>query len=51
MKFIVFFLTWVVVFTTMENYFNIENNIAYAVVGYLFSIYDMILDYFFDKPY
>ena len=50
MKYVVFVITWVVVFFTMENYFYIEESAVYAVVGYFFRVYQDILDFLFDKP-
>lgn len=51
MKYLIFFISWIAVFASMDMYFHIENNLIYAVVGYCFSIYQLFLDYFFDKPY
>lgn len=51
MSLVIFCATWVAVFSLMENYFMIESKAAYAVVGFLFSFYSMVLNYFFEKHY
>ena len=50
MKHVICYISLVCVFVIFDNYFRVESHAVYAMLGFMFRIYQEILDIIFDKP-